>query len=51
MIINFNLLEYICRIKWGLSRQEYLSMTMREINAFQQIENPPEVLAFAEDIL
>jgi len=45
------MLEYMCRIKWGFSRNEYLGMTLREFVAFRDIESPPEQLAFADDVL
>ena len=44
------MIEYICRIKWKFSREEYLSMTLREFVAFRDAENPEEPDAYADDL-
>ena len=45
------MIEYMCRIKWGFSRYEYLDMTLKDYVALRDVENPKEEMAWADDVL
>jgi len=53
--INFNQIHYRCRVKWGFTKTETRRLTLKQYVAFMECENeeknPPEQLAFADDVL